>query len=83
MADIEERALQVSLAEFSALRDEILQRVSNQWVIYALQLTASGVVISFSLTNRDRTGFLLIIPVMAYALLGQYVANHYAIQKLC
>lgn len=82
MTDTKESALEASLAEFSALRDEILQRLSNQWTIYALQLTASGVVFSFSLSNRSRTGFLLIIPVMAYALLGQFVANHYLIESI-
>ena len=46
-----------------------------QWNIVALQLTATSVVFSFALTNRSRTGFLLIIPVLSYVLNGRYLRS--------
>ena len=70
------------LAEFAALRAEILQRMSMQWNIYALQLTAAGVVFSFALSNSSHTGFLLILPVISYALAGRYVSQSLAIQTI-
>jgi hypothetical protein len=70
------------LAEFSALRAEILQRQNMQWNMFALQLTAAGVVFSFALSNPSHTGFLLILPVITYALTGRYVGHFISTQKL-
>jgi hypothetical protein len=75
MVDNKESSTEVLLAEFSALRNETLQRISLQWNIYAAQLAVGGVVFSFALTSPSRTGFLLIIPIIAYALFGQYMGN--------
>jgi hypothetical protein len=47
------------LAEFSSLRAEIIQAMQMQWNSFALQLTATAAVFSFSLTGGSRTGFLL------------------------
>jgi hypothetical protein len=63
------------LAEYTALRAEILQRSSLQWNMFALQLTAAGVVFSFALSNSTHTGFLLILPVVSYDLTGRYVSQ--------
>ena len=68
------------LAEFAALRAEILQRTNMQWNIFALQLTAAGVVFSFALSNPSHTGFLLILPVITYALTGRYVSQYFGVQ---
>jgi hypothetical protein len=70
------------LAEFAALRAEILQRTSLQWNIFALQLTAAGVVFSFALSSPSHTAFLLILPVITYALTGRYVSQYMAVQKV-
>jgi len=70
------------LAEFAALRAEILQRTSLQWNIFALQLTAAGVVFSFALSNPSHTGFLLILPVISYALASRFVNQRFSIQTL-
>lgn len=61
------------LTEFSALRSEILQRSSVNYSIFALQLAAGGVVFSFALSGAGRTGFLLILPVVTYALASRYI----------
>jgi hypothetical protein len=70
------------LAEFVALRQEIVQRTSLQWNIFALQLTAAGVVYSFALSSPSHTAFLLILPVITYALTGRYVSQYMAVQKV-
>jgi hypothetical protein len=70
------------LAEFAALRAEIIQRMSMQWNMFALQLTAAGVVFSFALSNPSHTGFLLILPVVTYALTGRYVSQFLGTQKV-
>lgn len=82
MANTEKGSVEVLLAEFSALRDEILQIMSTQWNIFVFQLTTTGVVFSFALTSKSRIGFLLIIPVVSYALGGRYLHNDRAIQEL-
>ena len=66
---------QAALAEFAALRTEALQALSMEWNIIALQLTATGVLFSFALTNHSRIGFLLIVPVVSYVLSGRYLRN--------
>jgi hypothetical protein len=70
------------LAEYTALRAEILQRMSMQWNIFALQLTAAGVVFSFALSNSAHTGFLLILPVISYVLTARYVSHFLGVQHV-
>lgn len=72
-SDEELSAQAAALAEFAALRSEMLQAFSTQWNIVALQLTATAVVFSFSLTNHSRAGFLLIIPIVSFVLNGRYL----------
>ncbi len=72
---VQEMSVQADLAEFTALRTESLQATSTQWNIVALQLTATGVLFSFALTNHSRTGFLLIVPIVSYVLSGRYIRN--------
>jgi hypothetical protein len=82
--DKHDRALdrEMLLAEFAALRAEILHRSSLSWNIFALQLTAAGVVFSFALSNPSHTGFLLILPVISYALAGRYVSQSVATRTI-
>jgi hypothetical protein len=70
------------IAEFAALRAEILQRSSLQWKIVALQLTAAGVIVSFALSSPSHTGFLLILPLISYALIARYISHFLVIQAL-
>ena len=71
----ESESFEGALAEFTALRTEILHRMTMRWNIFALQLTASGVIFSFALSAESRIGFLLIIPVISYALSMRYEIN--------
>ena len=78
----EKGTIEVLLAEFSALRDEILQNLSMQWNTFVFQLTTTGIVFSFALTDKSRVGFLLIIPVVSYALGGRFLHGSRAIQEI-
>lgn len=75
IASDRELSVQVALSEFTALRSEALQAFSMQWNTIALQLTATSVLVSFSLTDRARTGFLLITPIVSYILNGRYLRS--------
>lgn len=74
--------LEILLAEFAALRAEIINRANLQWSMFALQLTSAGVIFSFALSGSSRTGFLLIVPITSYALAGRYVSQYIGIQDL-
>lgn len=56
MSDIDDS--KGALAEFTALRQEIQQRAQMQHQLLSLQLTLSGAVIGFSLSDSGRTLFL-------------------------
>jgi hypothetical protein len=70
------------IAEFIALREEILHRSNLQWNVFALQLTATGVIFSFALSSSSHIGMLLILPVITYALTGRYVSQGLGTDKI-
>jgi hypothetical protein len=53
-----------------------------QWNSFALQLTATAVVFSFSLPGNSRTGFLLILPVITYVLGSHYTSSYIGMQNI-
>jgi len=65
------------LAEFAALRDEIQERVKAQQQILTLQLTISGGVFGFAISQPGMTALLLIVPFSSYLLCGRLVAQHF------
>jgi hypothetical protein len=71
----------IVLAEFAALRAEILQTLSQQWLILAFDLTAAGAIFSLALA-RHNTGLLLVIPVVTYSLVNQYLRNFKMLLRL-
>jgi hypothetical protein len=73
---------QTVIAEFTALRGEILQRSSILWNVFALQLAAAGAVFSFALSSRSHIEFLLILPVIAYALSARYASQMLGIERI-
>jgi hypothetical protein len=82
MSEREPNHIDGPLAEFTALRAEILQGFQMQWNSFALQLTATAVIFSFSLSNTSRTGFLLILPVITYALSSHYLGHYVGMHKI-
>ena len=65
------------LAEFSALRDEIQDRVKAQQHLLTLQLTFTSAIFGFAITRPGMTALLLIIPFGSYLLCGRLVAQHF------
>jgi hypothetical protein len=82
MSHDDEVRRQINLAEFSALRSEIDNRANLQWNIFALQLTAAGVIFSFALSNPNHTGFLLILPLTTYAFAGRYLSQYLGTERI-
>jgi hypothetical protein len=69
-------------AEFVALRDEIQERFKAQQNLLSLQLTLTGTVFGFAISQRGLTALLLIVPFSSYLLCGRLVAQHFAGQKV-
>jgi hypothetical protein len=88
--DVSERSLTAALAEFQALRGEIVQRIQLQELILGLAITAIGALFTIALTGKtSRSSLLLATPFVTSALgvahaeqvhrlglLGDYVRDH-------
>jgi hypothetical protein len=70
------------LTEFAALRHEIDSRGKVQSNLLTLQLTISGAVFSFALTDPSRRAFLLLLPFSTYMLCGRFATQHAGIMLL-
>jgi hypothetical protein len=55
-----------ALAEFHALRAEILLRLENQHGLYVLQLGASGAILSFALADTSHLAAAFLVPLLSY-----------------
>jgi len=60
--------LQVSLAEFSKLRDEIIARSNTAWTLLGLSATISTAVAGFVLAEKADPLLLLLLPVLTPSL---------------
>ncbi|WP_155830418.1 hypothetical protein [Glycomyces tenuis] len=65
------------LAEFTALRQEILERVKAQQQLLTLQLTVTATIFGFAISQEDMTAVMLIVPFSSYLLCGRLVAQHF------
>lgn len=65
------------LTEFSALRDEIQERVRAQGHLLSIQLTLASAVFGFAVSRSGMTALLLIVPFSSYLLCGRLVAQHF------
>lgn len=73
---------ETALAEFCALRNEIVSRQGHQHALLVVQITVAGAIFSFALSAPTRSVVLLAIPVATYMVTGRYVANSYANRSL-
>jgi hypothetical protein len=71
-----------ALAEFAALRAEILARNGHQHTMMGLNLTISGAVFSFALTQPSRLLALLVVPFTAFMIGGRYIAQDYGVTTI-
>nr|GID36370.1 hypothetical protein Aca09nite_28760 [Actinoplanes campanulatus] len=68
----------VVLAEFNALRAEIIARQASAQGLLSIQLTAAGALFSLALSGTGRAAVLLVLPLITYMLAGRAVAHSYA-----
>jgi hypothetical protein len=66
------------LAEFNALRAEVIARQNSQQALLSIQLTAAGALFSLALSGAGRAAVLLILPLVTYMLAGRHVSHSYA-----
>jgi uncharacterized membrane protein len=76
------RIQETALAEFSALRAEILARQGFQHTIMALNLTLTGAIFGFALARPGQLLALLIVPLIAFMLCGRYITQDYGIEEI-
>jgi hypothetical protein len=70
------------LAEFVALRAEILQLNQQQNQMLALQLTIAGAVFGVAISHPGIEGILMVVPVVSYALCMRYLTNGMSILEI-
>src|SRR5688572_14414242 len=68
-------AITIALAEYTALRAEILSRLSAQAALIGVTLTAIGVIVGIVLTREDSLDLLLVVAITAPAL-GLFFIDH-------
>lgn len=73
--EVDARPIEVVIAEFSALRDEIGYRSTTQHLLMNLNIVATGAVVGFAIPNPDNLLLLLLTPVVSSAL-GLLWADH-------
>jgi hypothetical protein len=72
---LNESAITILLAEYVALRAEIVSRLSSQATLVGVTLTAEGVVAGIVLTGKTSPDLLLVVPIIAPAL-GLFYIDH-------
>ncbi len=70
------------IAEYNALRSEILTRITLQQQVFALHLTASGAILSLALARPSNAPVLLVVPYLSYLLCGSFASLHFVILEL-
>jgi hypothetical protein len=74
--------VQVTLAEYAALRAEVDRRANVQWNILALQITSTGVIASLAISRAVDIALLLVIPLLSYMLGSRYIIHEYHINLI-
>jgi hypothetical protein len=72
---VSEEKILWQLEEFRALRQELDARAQRLYSLSALQLTISGAIFAFAIT-QDIRALLLLIPFSSYLLCGRYYDQH-------
>ena len=70
------------LAEFAALRAEILQLNQQQSQVLTLQLTISGAVLSVAISRDSLRALMLVIPLVSYLLYFRFLAGSMSIYEI-
>lgn len=78
----ERAAVEVALAEFNALRAEIVSTRTAQGAVIGAGLTAVGLAFTFALQQSGERELLLAVPPLALIASSLHVAESYRIHKL-
>jgi hypothetical protein len=70
------------LAEFNNLRQEILERIRTMNQLLSLQLTTTGTLFGFALSDTGTIGLLLIVPFSSYLICGRLAAQHFSMLQV-
>lgn len=70
------------LAEYSALRAEIIHLMDQQWKVTAFLITTSGAVFGFAFTSAGRMPLLLIIPFSSNILAARWVLCQRLVERV-
>lgn len=70
------------LAEYTALRTEIIHLMDQQWKVTAFLITTSGAVFGFALTSASRIPLLLIIPFSSNILAARWVLCQHLVERV-
>lgn len=70
------------LAEYSALRAEIIHLMDQQWKVTAFLITTSGAVFGFAFTSAARMPLLLIIPFSSNILAARWIGCQQLVERI-
>jgi hypothetical protein len=70
-----------AFAEYTALRQEISDRIGMRQTILTLQLTIAGALYSFALAQSSHLKFLLLVPFTTYMLFQRLVEQYYGTRE--
>jgi hypothetical protein len=70
------------LAEFNALRQEIVTRIPLQQNVFVLQLTTTGAIFGLVLSNWNLVQILYVLPVTSYLFASSHYDLHHVIRQL-
>jgi hypothetical protein len=74
--------VEISLAEYSALRSEIDRRAGTQWNVFALQIGSAGAIASLAIASSGRIALLLLVPAASYMLGSRYILHDFHIKLI-
>lgn len=83
--DGESESVQIRLAEYSALRAEILNRANTQHQLVSLAIIAAGTIFIASFQSRDNStaaALLLAYPMLAMFLAAAWIHNEFLVWQL-
>lgn len=74
--------VQVALAEFSALRSEILSRTSQAWMLVSINFTVTAAVLGVLFSKEGDRKLLLVLPLIAPSLSLLFIDHSFNIRSL-
>lgn len=76
------RIVQITLAEYSALRREIQNRSAHAWTLVSINVTVTAAVLGFVISDGADPRLLLVLPLIAPSLGMLFIDHAYNIRNL-